>query len=48
MGQVSYSYPINVMPYKNPNIKKGIVKTGLVGYHEIQSSLPSHHLENVA
>jgi hypothetical protein len=48
MGQVSYSYPINIMPYKNANNKKGIVKRELVGYHGIQSSLPSHHLKNIA
>jgi len=48
MGQVSYSYVINIIPYKNPNNETRIVKTGLVGYLGIQPSLPSHYPGNVA
>jgi len=47
MGQVSYSYEINITPYKNPNNETRIVKTGLVGSHGIQPSLPSHYPGNV-
>jgi hypothetical protein len=48
MGQVLYSYLINKLPYKDQNNETRIVKTGLVGYHGIQPSLPSHYPGNVA
>jgi hypothetical protein len=48
MGQFSHSYLINIIPYKDPNNETRIVKAGLVGYHGIHPSLPSHYTGNVA
>jgi hypothetical protein len=48
MDKVCYSYPIKIIPYKNPNNGTRIIKTGLVDDHGIQPSLQRHNPGNDA